>query len=452
MSSLTPTLTEAAELIRSRKLSSVEVTQACLDRIERLNPTLNAFITVTDELALQQAHSADQEVAEGNWRGPLHGIPVAMKDLIDLAGLPTTAASRQLTGNVATRDSALVANLRRAGAVILGKTNLHEFAFGGSGMVSAYGPARNPWDTARITGGSSSGSAAAVASGMCVAALGTDTAGSVRIPAALCGIVGHRPSAGVWSIDGVIPLRRSFDAAGPMTRTVQDAWLMLHALSDGGGQAEIKDSVGDVRIGVARTGFFDGCDADVRQCIEQALDAIRLLTVSTLDVNLEVPIRWTDFDAEILAYHRPMMEHSPELYQPATLERLRACASISSADYEHARGALAAGRQEAAKVFDGVDVMVTPTCLVAAPEIAPLDAMTAMDLRTFEVQKLLRNTGPFSLLFWPSVSVPCGFTNKGLPVGLQISARPAADDLVLRVARAYEQATEWHKRVPDLGL
>ena len=452
MLSLVPTLTEAAELIRSRKLSSLELTHACLDRIGRLNPTLNAFITVTDELALKQARRADQEVAAGTWRGPLHGIPVAMKDLIDVAGVPTTAASRQLTSNVVTRDAVLVANLGRAGAVIVGKTNLHEFAFGASGMVSAYGPARNPWDTTRITGGSSSGAGAAVAAGMCVAALGTDTAGSVRIPAALCGIVGHRPSAGVWSNNGIIPLRPSFDTPGPMTRTVQDAWLLLQALSDGCDLTEIDELVASVRVGVARAGFFDGCDADVAQCVEQAFGVVRALTASILDVNLEVHVRWTDFDEEILDYHRPMMGRSPELYQPATLDRLRACTSISPADYENARDSLAAVRRDAEKLFANVDVVMTPTCLIGAPEIPTPHAMTNADLRAFEVQKLLRNTAPFSLLFWPTVSVPCGFTGGGLPVGLQISTRPGADDLALRVARAYERATEWHKRVPPLAV
>ncbi len=446
------TLTEAAEKIRSRKLLSLELTQACLDRIKRLDPKLNAFITVTAELALQQARRADDELAAGNWRGVLHGIPIALKDLIDVEGVPTTAASRQLSNNIASPDAAIVARLKNAGGVIVGKTNLHEFAFGGSGLVSAYGPAHNPWDTSRITGGSSSGAAAALVSGMCIAAIGTDTAGSVRIPASLCGIVGHRPSAGIWSTAGIIPLRRSFDTAGPMTHTVQDALLMLHALSDAGTQPDACESVDRLRVGVARKGFFDGCDFGVAKCVEQALDVIRSLTASVLDVNLEVPIRWTDFDEEILDYHRPMMERSPELYQPATLERLRACTSITPAEYEQARSGLAAARQQAARIFEAVDVVVTPTCLVSAPEISTLAAMTNVDLRGFEVQKLLRNTAPFSLLYWPSVSVPCGFTGEGLPVGLQISARPGADDLALRVARAYEQATEWHKRVPSLTV
>ncbi len=201
-------LAETAEQIRNRKLSSAELTRGCLDRIERLNPVLNAFITVTAELALEQAMQADAEIAAGKWRGPLHGIPIALKDLIDVAGVRTTAASNQFRNRIATQDADIVTRLKRAGAVIVGKTNLHEFAFGGSGMVSAFGPVRNPWDVTRITGGSSSGSAAAVVAGMCVAAIGTDTAGSVRDPAALCNVVGLRPSDGVWSMEGVIPLTK----------------------------------------------------------------------------------------------------------------------------------------------------------------------------------------------------------------------------------------------------
>ncbi len=225
------TLAEASILLHARRLSSVELTQHCLENIERLNPALNAYITVTADSALEQAKRADAELAAGNDRGPLHGIPIALKDLIDVAATRTTAASNQFRDHVPTEDAEIVIQLNHAGAVLLGKTNLHEFAFGGSGMVSAYGPARNPWDVTRITGGSSSGSAAAVAAGMCVAAIGTDTAGSVRTPAALCGIVGHRPSAGVLSLKGIIPLRPSFDTAGPMTRTVEDVRLLLHALA-----------------------------------------------------------------------------------------------------------------------------------------------------------------------------------------------------------------------------
>jgi aspartyl-tRNA(Asn)/glutamyl-tRNA(Gln) amidotransferase subunit A len=440
------TLAEASSLLRQRRISSLELTQQCLASIQRLNPTLNAFITVTDELALQQARAADAEISAGRWRGPLHGAPIAIKDLVDVAGVTTTAASNQLRDRVATEDAEVVTRLKTQGAVILGKTNLHEFAFGGSGMISAYGPARNPWDVTRITGGSSSGSAAAVAAGMCVAAIGTDTAGSVRTPAALCGIVGHRPSAGVLSSLGIIPLRRSFDTAGPMTRTVEDAQLLLQALDD---RLSVSGfDIKRVRVGVAREGFYEGVDPEVAASLEHAEDALRSLVSEVRDVVLKVEIRWTDFDEEILEYHRPFLDHSPELYQPATLARVKACTSISPEAYSAAKAALAAQRQSAETLFAEVDVVVTPTTVVPAPLIVDLETMTPSDLRTYEVEYLLRNTAPFSLLYWPSVSVPCGFTSEGLPIGLQISARPGADGLALQVAQAYEQATAWHKRLP----
>jgi Asp-tRNA(Asn)/Glu-tRNA(Gln) amidotransferase A subunit family amidase len=444
------TLTEASRLLHARRLSCLELTKGCLANIERLNPLLNAFITVTAELAEQQARTADAEIAAGNYRGPLHGIPIALKDLIDVAGVPTTAASRQLQNHFAIEDAEIVARLKRAGAVIVGKTNLHEFAFGGSGMVSAYGPALNPWDVTRITGGSSSGSAAAVAAGMCVAAVGTDTAGSIRTPAALCGIVGHRPSAGVWSNEGIIPLRKSFDTAGPMTRTVEDARLLLHALCNVPPQPA--GSSEHVRIGVAREGFFDNLDADVSASVAHALDVLASLFGSTRDVTLEFDTSWTSFDGEILEYHQAMLDNSPELYQQGTLARLRTCTTQTSELFEAAKNALAKERRRAEEVFRDVDVVVTPTCVVAAPAIADLQKLSATELRAYEVNYLLRNTAPFSLLFWPTVSVPCGFTPQGLPVGLQISAAPGCDDVALHVAEAYEQATAWHKRLPPLPL
>ena len=443
-------LVEASAQIRDRHLLSVELTQACLDRIARLNPTLNAFIAVTAELALQQARQADEELAKGNYRGPLHGIPLALKDSIDVAGVPTTAASSQFRDRLAHEDAALVAQLRRAGAVLLGKTNLHEFAFGVSGIVSAYGPVRNPWDPERIAGGSSSGSAAAVAAGMCVAAIGTDTAGSIRTPASLCGVVGHRPSAGRCSTEGVFPLRPSFDTVGPMTRTVADAEVLLHALS-GEPSAAIRPDQ-SIRIGIARDGFFDNLDSEVADSLRQAIAVLGALVGPVRDVGVKVDVSWSPFDREILDIHQSMIDQSPGLYEPATLARMQACARNSQEDYVRARSALPAARRDAEAVFDEVDVIVTPTCVVPAPSIADLQAMPALDLRAYEVKYLLRNTAPFSLLFWPAVSVPCGFTSDGLPVGLQITARLGADRLALHVARVYEQATAWHKRLPPLAL
>lgn len=445
------TLADASAQIRERKLSSVELTRACLDRIAKLDPKLNAFITVTENLALEQARQADNETAAGNWRGSLHGIPVALKDLIDVAGVKTTAASNQLLDNVATEDAVVVKQLKAAGAVIIGKTNLHEFAYGGSGMISAYGPTRNPWGLTRISGGSSSGAAAAVSAGMCVAALGTDTAGSVRDPAALCNLVGLRPSAGVWSMDGVIPLRKSFDTVGLLTRTVEDAQLMFSALGHNTGASEAVTEMNRIRVGVARHGFFDKLDVNVGKCVEEALTVFQSLAASMREVKIEVGVKWTDFDVEILEYHHQMLADSPELYQPGTLARLKTCSAIPPEEFARAQHGLAATRKDTEKIFDSVDVILTPTCLVEAPKVSDLNAMSAADLRAYEVQKLLGNTAPFSLLFWPSVSVPCGFTSGGLPVGLQISARPGDDDVVLQVARPYEQVTNWHTQLPKLA-
>ena len=435
------TLTEAAEQIRTRRISPLELTRECLSRIERLNPLLNAFITVTGDLALEEARQAEAEVTAGNWRGPLHGIPIGLKDLLDVSGIRTTAASNQFCNRFATDDAQLVKLLRRAGAVIVGKLNLHEFAFGMSGIVSAFGPARNPWDTERITGGSSSGSAAAVAAGLCVASIGSDTAGSIRCPSALCGIVGHRPSAGLLSAEGMIPLAPTFDTAGPMTQNVRDAAVLLGILS-GAPMPKMDEpdaSVSTLRIGVPRRGFFDDLQAEVQSCLEEALAVVRKLVAEVRDVPLAVASRRTVFNAEIYEYHEKMATETPQLYQPATLSRVEKCAGISATDYIRARRELHQQRRAAEAVFEHVDLLITPTTPVTAPEISQLMRLGEPRLREFETKYLLRNTTPFSYLYWPSTSVPCGFTADGLPVGMQISGRPGHDAAVLRLAYAYEQ-------------
>jgi aspartyl-tRNA(Asn)/glutamyl-tRNA(Gln) amidotransferase subunit A len=447
------TLTEAADQIRVRKLSPLELTCECLSRIERLNSALNAFITVTADLAIEQARQAESEVSAGHWRGPLHGIPIGLKDLLDTAGVLTTAASNQYRDRVPSKDAEVVSQLKQAGAVIVGKLNLHEFAFGVSGIVSAFGPVKNPWALERITGGSSSGSAAAVAAGLCVAAIGTDTAGSIRCPSALCGIVGLRPSRGLLSCSGVIPLSTSFDTVGPMTRTVQDAALLLGALvsstssSRPNDWAGLEDSVATLRIGVPRNGFFDDVQTEVAACVEAALAVINKLVARVVDVELSAGAHRTLFNAEIYEYHEAMVTTHPELYQAATLPRIPKCAGISATDYIRDWRSLAEERHKAEELFQQVDLVITPTVPVAAPRIAELEALDINALRPFETKYLLRNTSPFSVLFWASISVPCGFTSEGLPVGMQISGRPGADAMVLRLAHAYERATEWHKRV-----
>ena len=449
------TLTEAAQQIRSRQLSPVELTRACLARIERLNPTLNAFITITADLALEQARQAEAEVMAGHWRGPLHGIPIGLKDLLDTAGVRITAASNQFRDRVPAEDAELVRQLKQAGAVLVGKLNLHEFAFGVSGIVSAFGPVKNPWGLERITGGSSSGSAAAVAAGLCIAAIGTDTAGSIRCPSALCGTVGLRPSAGLLSCKGVVPLSTSFDTVGPMTRTVRDAALLLGALVAETGSsvpndwAALDDSVAGLRVGVPRKGFYDDLQPEVAACVEGALAVIQTLVAHVREVELEAGGHRSIFNAEIYEYHEAMVTKTPELYQPQTLPRILKCAGISASDYIRDWRSLAGERNKAEELFQHVDAVITPTVPVAAPRISELEALGINALRPFETKYLLRNTSPFSVLFWPSVSVPCGFQREGLPVGLQISGKPGADATVLRLAHAYEQATEWHKRVPS---
>lgn len=440
------TLTEAAEQIRNRRLSPVELTRECLARIERFNPSLNAFITVTADQALQQARQAEADISAGNYRGPLHGIPIGLKDLFDTAGVRTTAASNQYRDRIPTEDAEVVRRLKQAGAVIVGKLNMHEFAFGMSGVVSAFGPVKNPWNLERITGGSSSGSSAAVAAGLCLAALGSDTSGSIRCPPALCGIVGHRPSARLVSTKGVVPLSTSFDTVGPMTRTVGDAATLLDVLATTPAFAAVlEEDVSKLRVGVARKSFFEDVDPEVAACVEAALQVVTKLVAEVREVEVPVDGFRTIFDAEIYEYHEAMINDHPERYQPLTLFRLKKCAGIGATDYIRTRHQLEAHRAKAERIFAAVDVVITPTTPSAAPKIAELETLPIADVRPFEMKHLLRNTLPFSALYWPSTSVPCGFTHDGLPVGMQISSRPGADSTCLRVAHAYEQSTEWHK-------
>jgi aspartyl-tRNA(Asn)/glutamyl-tRNA(Gln) amidotransferase subunit A len=446
------TLLESAEQIRTRKLSPIELTCECLTRIERLNPTLNSFITVTDELALAQAQWAEEEISAGNYRSPLHGIPFALKDNIDTACVRTTAGSNQYRERIPSEDAEIVRRLKLAGAVIVGKANMHEFAFGGSGVISAFGPARNPWDAARITGGSSSGAAAAVAAGMCIAAIGTDTAGSIRCPAALCNLVGHRPSQGLLSNAGTIPLAESFDTPGPITRAVADAIEILRVLAPVGCPsllaAPTSLGIKQLKVGLARD-LSSNLDAEVGALFEEAARSVSKLVAGVSDVKLSYLAAWQVRNFEIHRYHAEMMQRSPELYDLRTLDRLRSITSIAESTYVAERNQVNADLA-ANPIFDQVDIVLSPTVPVPAPLLSDLEAMDSAALRTYELQSLLANTFPFSFLWWPSVSVPCGFTKAGLPAGLQISGRPGKDLQVLQLAEAYEQATAWPQRMPTV--
>ena len=444
-------LTDVSELLRAKKLSPVELTQACLARIEALNPELNAFITVTTEMALGQARAAEAEIQRGNWRGPLHGIPLAFKDLIDVAGVPTTAASRVFENRVPTEDAEVVRRLKAAGAVIVGKNNQHECAYGGSGVISRYGPAKNPRYQGRTTAGSSSGSAAAVAAGLCFGAIVTDTAGSIRLPAAFCGIVGFKPTYGLVSARGVMPLSWSLDHIGPMARSVTDAALILAAIAgyDPADPTSREIAVEDyaaavrapspkLRVGVPRKFFYQDLDSEVARIVEDALRIVSTLAVDVREVSVPVNPDRTVARAEIYAYHLPYLSEHADKYDPETLRRINTGADVSVRDYIAKRQELELERRNAATIFKDVDVVVTPTTPVPPPLLADLQA----DISRLRERELvtLRNTWPFNVLGLPAISVPCGETSAGLPVALQIAGPAGNDARVLGFARAFEDA------------
>jgi Asp-tRNA(Asn)/Glu-tRNA(Gln) amidotransferase A subunit family amidase len=422
-------LSEAGERLRAREVSSVELTRACLERIHALDGTLHAFITVTEQPALEQARTADEEIARGEYRGLLHGIPTALKDLVDTAGVRTTAASLVFAQRVPNSDAPIVTQLREAGAVLVGKTNLHEFAYGGSGMISAYGIVRNPLDPARVAGGSSSGSAAAVAAGLCFAAIGTDTAGSIRLPAACCGVVGLKPTYGLISAQGVIPLAETYDHVGPITRTVADAEAVMRVLAP-----KLHGAKTDrLRIAVARKYFFDALDRDVARVIEEALSHVGAQAASMREIDVPVEEDRTAQTYESYRYHAERVAATPELYDPQTLARILRGRDVAPEQYESALARTHALRARTSTLFDDVDVILTPTVPIPPPTIAELKADPAT-LRARELL-MLRNTRPFNVLGVPTVTVPCGITGEGLPVGLQIAAARGEDLTALRFAR-----------------
>ena len=453
-------ISEASQLLRERKTSPVELTQLCLQRIERVNPKLNAFITVTAESALDEARKAEAEIHKGGWRGPLQGVPLALKDLFDTAGVRTTAASAVFKDRVPNQDCEVVRRLKSAGVVLLGKLNMHECAYGGSGIVSFFGPTRNPWSQEHITGGSSSGSAAAVAAGMCYGALGSDTGGSIRLPSAYCGTVGLKPTYGRVSTRGVIPLSWSCDHVGPIARTVTDAAIMLQAIAayDSEDSTSIDAPVPDhsavlretapLRVGIPESHFYEQLDPEIEAAVTAVISQIGKIAANVRKVELPVASDTMVLRAEAYAYHFETIQKNPELYQQDTLRRIRSGGEISALDYIRTRRQMEEHRRNIRRLFDSVDVLITPTTPVPPPTIAELlDDME--NLRTKEII-MLRNTRPFNAFGLPTISIPCGFTKAGLPIGLQITGAPWAESAVLRTAHAYEQQTDWHTRRPEL--
>lgn len=443
-------LAEASNLVRTRAVSPLELTRACLERIEQLGPGLHAFITVTADSALEEAGRAEAEIQQGGWKGPLHGIPIALKDIVDTAGVPTTAASAVLRERVPQEDAEIVRRLKTAGAVLLGKLNLHEFAYGGSGIIGAFPAARNPRNPELITGGSSSGSAAAVAAELCYAAIGTDTAGSIRLPAACCGIVGLKPTYGRVSARGVIPLSWSYDHVGPMARTVRDAALLLQVLAgyDAGDLASCDVAVPDysvaftdegisrLRLGVPRDVFYSDLHPEMAARVDSAISRLASMTAGVRELALPVDSDRTVAKCESWVYHAPYVASSANLYQPETLRRIRTGQEVTTAEYITKWQELQRLRREALNFFHDVDLIITPTVPLPAPSFAELAAHPEQ-LRPTELA-LLRNTRPFNVVGLPAISVPCGTTSNGRWVGLQIAGKPWDEISVLRLAHAFK--------------
>ena len=454
----TLSLKELSSLMRDRRVSPVEVTQAYLERIDALNETLHAYITVTRDQALTDARRCEGEILRGDYRGPLHGVPVALKDLYDTAGVRTTAASKIHAQRVPAEDATSVARLRAAGAVIIGKTNLHEFAYGVTTDSSYFGPTRNPWDLARVPGGSSGGSGAAVAAGLCAAASGSDTGGSIRIPAALCGIVGLKPTYGRISCHGLLPLSWTLDHPGPMTRTVYGAAVMLAAMAGYDPRdpasadvpvpdytANLRDSVAGLRIGLDPGWALSGIHQEVRVAFQEALAVLEHLGVEIVEVSVPrveegMEAALTILMAEATAIHEEFLRTRPDDYQPDVRARLEKGFAISGSDYGRARRTGELLRRDFITLFRKVDLLATPMCGIPAPRLGQQEVV--INGETVSVMApLTRYTRVFNLTGLPAISVPCGFSSEGLPIGLQLVGRAWDEATVLRAAYVYETAT-----------
>lgn len=437
------TIQEFGTKLRARAVTSAEIVDGCLARIDAGNQATNAFILVMAEEARRQAREADRELAAGRDRGPLHGVPLSIKDLMDVRGTETTAASRACPRHVAADDAPCVANLRAAGAVFVGKTNLHEYALGTTSGDSAFGAVRNPLDTTRSPGGSSGGSAVSVAAGMALATVGTDTGGSIRIPAACCGIVGLKPSIGEVSTEDVIPLSSTFDHVGPLAASVSDAWTVFRVLAgELTPQQQPAGAPSAIRLAVPRPYFCDMLDDDVRARFEEALSAFR---AAGMHIS-EIAIPHTDTIAnvyirislkEAAAFHAAMLNAVPERYTPPVRQRLEMGRGIQQEDYMLALGAREQLQRDVDAALADCDALVLPTLPIPAPKIG------AEQVQVGSTQQPLRNvmlrlTQLFNITGHPAISIPCGLTREGMPCGLQIVGARAQTGKLVQVALACE--------------
>jgi len=452
------TIAEVGALLRSHQVTSVDLTKLMLGRIEALDPLLNAFITVTADLALAQADSADHELLAGTDRGPLHGIPVAVKDLFATAGIRTTGGSLLHSDWIPDRDSTAVHRLQEAGAVLLGKTNLHELAYGVTSINPWFGAVHNPWALDHDPGGSSGGSAVAVAAGMAFAALGTDTGCSVRQPAHCCGVVGHKPTFGLVSKAGVLDLVWSLDHVGPITRSVDDSAIVLDAIAghdpadpysarvnSPGTHRPTLRPISDLRIGVVRRRFFDG-HTDVIDVVDAAIAQLAFEGATLVEMDLpdidEAAAHLDFVSAEAAVLHRSDLLERPEAFSDEVRGKVEGDQLVSAADYISAQHFRRGFTRRVERLFEHCDVIAAPTATIAA---APID-----DRPSDYGHHAGKNTSVFDYTGHPSISVPCGFTPDGLPVGLMLTGPRFADRGVFEVAHAFERATDWHLSHPSI--
>ena len=438
-------IAELSELIRHKKVSPVTITKACLKRIEQLNPKINAFITITAESALADATIAEKEIMDGKWRGPLHGIPISYKDNIDTAGIKTTAASAVFQNRIPAEDASVVKKLKAAGAVCVGKTNMHEFALGTTSLISFFGAVHNPWNIDYIAGGSSGGSAVAVAAGMCYASIATDTGGSSRLPPACCGITGFKASYGLISMNGVIPVSASYDHVCPICRSAEDAAILLSAMNEEG--KDYRNSF------TANKTFTIGIPKEYKASAE-AEDIFRkaiavFISMGCRTTVIELPAEITGpavFQYELELYHQPLVKKFKEKYNPVTLADIQnEMKGVTAEVYAAEKIKMENERKNISGIlFNSCDVLMLPVTSIATPTIA-----AAMKDGPFALEGI--NTEPFNGFGLPAMSIPCGFGKNGMPLGLQIIGPRWREDLVLDAADKYQQATNWHLKHPSIS-
>jgi aspartyl-tRNA(Asn)/glutamyl-tRNA(Gln) amidotransferase subunit A len=463
-------VTQLAPLLARKQISPVELVQAYLDRILTFDQRLHAYITVCGAEALAAARQAEAEIGRGHYRGALHGIPLAVKDQFLTKGLRTTGGTKIFSDLIPDLDATVIRRLQEAGAIILGKLNLSEFAFGGT-RVHPYGTPHNPWSWEHSPLGSSSGSAIAVAASLCAAALGEDTGGSVRLPAAACGIVGLRPTFGLVSRRGIMPASWSLDTAGPMTKTVADCALVLQAIAgyDPHDRTSSRHSVPEyrqhldggvrgVRLGVIRE-LFDSQinNGEVQTAVEQAIARYRELGAVVQEVSIPLirqaaPIFIAICDTDGANVHEQLIRRRPQDYDAATRTRLLAASLLPANLYHRAQRARGLLRRQMMTALEGVDVLLSPSTATPPPtisaDILPYQSKADVSARLFGARSY---STPYSLAALPAISIPCGFSAANLPIGLQLGGKPFDEPTVLRVAAAYEASTDWHTKKPPLA-